>query len=53
MRESGKHPSELVRGITTERTLSRWISGEVARPNPFQSRQLAKRLGLPHEELFQ
>ena len=50
-RQTGKHTSQLVRDVTTERTLTRWINGEV-RPNPFASRRIAERLNRPYKELF-
>jgi hypothetical protein len=49
--ESGMHPSEVVRGITTERTLARWINKQV-RPSPFAARAVARRLKRSHKELF-
>lgn len=49
--ESGQHPSDLVRGITTTRTLDRWLNGQKPK-DPFKSRQLARRLKRSHEELF-
>lgn len=49
--ESGKAPTEIVAGITTTRTLERWIKGEV-KPDRFKSRAIARRLNRKHEELF-
>lgn len=52
IKDSGKHPSEIVAGITTERTLARYVNREVKSYNPFITRQIARRLKKSHAELF-
>lgn len=49
---AGKHRSDLVRDITTERTLERYLTGEIKKPSPFIARRIARRLKKPYEEVF-